>query len=158
MKKIGKINNIPIVQGQTNEIKNQIKADIDNNGKITLSKRADNGNMESISQGGEIFPLKSIFQCTQFGMENVDIEYGYSYVDSWYMQLRIYLKKEIEDETPSVNISDKCTIFSGDTHPDYPSYYSEKEKCFYISYISSAFSFYIIYNNKLYTGGYVSVM
>ena len=51
MKKIGKINNIPIVQGKTNEIKNQIKADIDNNGKISLSKRTENGIMQNINQG-----------------------------------------------------------------------------------------------------------
>ena len=38
MKKIGNINNIPIVQGKNNEIKNQIKAEINFDGTLSLKK------------------------------------------------------------------------------------------------------------------------
>lgn len=39
MKKIGNINNIPIVQGRNNEIKNQIKAEINIDGTLSFKKR-----------------------------------------------------------------------------------------------------------------------
>lgn len=38
MKKVSNINNIPIVQGRNNEIKNQIKADINIDGNFSFKK------------------------------------------------------------------------------------------------------------------------
>ena len=51
MKKIGNISNIPIVQGRNNEIKNQIKAEININGTLSFKKR---------NSLGELTPLKYI--------------------------------------------------------------------------------------------------
>lgn len=39
MKKFGNINNIPIIQGRNNEIKNQIKAEINIDGTLSFKKK-----------------------------------------------------------------------------------------------------------------------
>ena len=51
MKKVGNISNIPIVQGRNNEIKNQIKAEINIDGTLSFKKR---------NSLGELTPLKYI--------------------------------------------------------------------------------------------------
>ena len=51
MKKVGNINNIPIVQGRNNEIKNQIKAEINIDGTLSFKKR---------NSFGELTPLTYI--------------------------------------------------------------------------------------------------
>lgn len=142
MKKIGNINNIPIVQGRTNEIKNQIKADIDNNGKISLSKRTDNGIMKNINQG--ITP-QSILEYSDDSAHDIYIYHNYS---SIHYKIIIYLKNGSENSEDWTNVSSKC-IISAESHPRYPNYYSEDEDCFYISFQSSTPTVYVIYNNAL---------
>ena len=143
MKKIGNINNIPIVQGQTNEIKNQIKADIDNNGKISLSKRTDNGIMENINQGTT---PQSILEYS-YGPPQ-DMRIGYT-MDNINCKIIIYLKNGSENSEDWTNVSSKCIISTDTSHPNYPNYYSEDEDCFYISFTSSSTNVYVIYNNTL---------
>lgn len=143
MKKIGKINNIPIVQGQTNEIKNQIKADIDNNGKISLSKRTDNGIMKNINQG--ITP-QSILEYSYDFPEDMHIYYD---MDNINCKIIIFLKNGSENEEDWTNVSSKCIISTEESYSGYPNYYSEDEDCFYISFQSSSTNVYIIYNNTL---------
>ena len=144
MKKVGNINNIPIVQGQTNEIKNQIKADIDNNGKISLSKRDENGNMENINQG--IAP-QSILNYNYNYSRNLKVYYSLG--NNIYCPVTIYLKNGSEHIEDWTNISSKCILIPEDNMPEYPNYYSKEEDCFYISFISSSTNVYVIYNNTL---------
>ena len=144
MKKVGNINNIPIVQGKTNEIKNQIKADIDNNGKISLSKRTDNGIMENINQG--ITP-QSILEYSYNSVQNINISYTMG--NNINCKIIIYLKNGSENSEDWTNVSSKCIISTEDSHPNYPNYYSEDEDCFYISFQSSTTNVYVIYNNIL---------
>lgn len=49
MKKIGNINNIPIVQGRNNEIKNQIKAEINIDGTLSFKKRNSLGELTPLT-------------------------------------------------------------------------------------------------------------
>lgn len=49
MKKIGNINNIPIVQGRNNEIKNQIKAEINIDGTLSFKKRNSLGGLTPLT-------------------------------------------------------------------------------------------------------------
>ena len=144
MKKVGNINNIPIVQGKTNEIKNQIKADIDNNGKISLSKRTDNGIMENINQG--ITP-QSILEYSYNSVQDINISYTMG--NNINCKIIIYLKNGSENPEDWTNVSSKCIISTEDSHPRYPNYYSEDEDCFYISFQSSSTNVYVIYNNIL---------
>lgn len=144
MKKIGKINNIPIVQGKTNEIKNQIKADIDNNGKISLSKRTENGIMKNINQG--ITP-QSILEYSYDTPQDMYIYYEWG--SNINCKIIIYLKNGSEDSKDWENISSKCIISNDTSDPDNPDYYSEDEDCFYISFQSSTTLVYVIYNNTL---------
>lgn len=143
MKKIGNISNIPIVQGKTNEIKNQIKADIDNNGKISLSKRTENGIMKNINQG--ITP-QSILEYSYNFPEDMCI---HQTLDNINCKITIYLKNGSENEEDWTNVSSKCIISTEDSHPGYPNYYSKDEDCFYISFQSSTTNVYVIYNNTL---------
>ena len=144
MKKVGNINNIPIVQGKTNEIKNQIKADIDNNGKISLSKRTDNGIMENINQG--ITP-QSILEYSYNSVQDINISYAMG--NNINCKIIIYLNNGSENSEDWTNVSSKCIISTEDSHPRYPNYYSEDEDCFYISFQSSTTNVYVIYNNIL---------
>lgn len=143
MKKIGNINNIPIVQGRNNEVKNQIKVDIDNNGKISLSKRTDNGIMENINQG--ITPQSILEYSYDFPQ---DMRIGYT-MDNINCKIIIYLKNGSENSEDWTNVSSKCIISTEDSYPGYPNYYSKDEDCFYISFTSSSTNVYVIYNNTL---------
>lgn len=49
MKKVGNINNIPIVQGRNNEIKNQIKAEINIDGTLSFKKRNSLGGLTPLT-------------------------------------------------------------------------------------------------------------
>ncbi len=49
MKKIGNINNIPIIQGRNNEIKNQIKAEINIDGTLSFKKRNSLGELTPLT-------------------------------------------------------------------------------------------------------------
>ena len=49
MKKVGNISNIPIVQGRNNEIKNQIKAEINIDGTLSLKKRNSLGELTPLT-------------------------------------------------------------------------------------------------------------
>lgn len=49
MKKVGNINNIPIVQGRNNEIKNQIKAEINIDGTLSFKKRNSLGELTPLT-------------------------------------------------------------------------------------------------------------
>lgn len=49
MKKVSNINNIPIVQGRNNEIKNQIKADINIDGNLSFKKRNSLGELTPLT-------------------------------------------------------------------------------------------------------------
>ena len=144
MKKVGNINNIPIVQGRNNEIKNQIKVDIDSNGKISLSKRTDNGIMENINQG--ITP-QSILEYS-YGPPQ-DMHIGYTMGNNINCKIIIYLTNGSENSEDWTNVSSKCIISTDDSYPGYPNYYSEDEDCFYISFTSSSTNVYVIYNNTL---------
>ena len=144
MKKIGNINNIPIVQGRNNEVKNQIKVDIDNNGKISLSKRTENGIMENINQG--ITP-QSILEYS-YGPPQ-DMHIGYTMGNNINCKIIIYLKNGSENSEDWTNVSSKCIISTDDSYPGYPNYYSEDKDCFYISFTSSSTNVYVIYNNTL---------
>lgn len=144
MKKIGNINNIPIVQGRTNEIKNQIKADIDNSGKISLSKRTDNGIMKNINQG--IIP-QSILEYSYDSAHDIHINYNWG--NNINCKIIIYLKNGSQNSEDWTNVSSKCIISTDESHPGYPNYYSEDEDCFYISFQSSTTNVYVIYNNAL---------
>lgn len=49
MKKVGNINNLPIVQGRNNEIKNQIKAEINIDGTLSFKKRNSLGELTPLT-------------------------------------------------------------------------------------------------------------
>ena len=49
MKKVGNINNIPIIQGRNNEIKNQIKAEINIDGTLSFKKRNSLGELTPLT-------------------------------------------------------------------------------------------------------------
>ena len=49
MKKVGNISNIPIVQGRNNEIKNQIKAEINIDGTLSFKKRNSLGELTPLT-------------------------------------------------------------------------------------------------------------
>ena len=49
MKKVSNINNIPIVQGRNNEIKNQIKADINIDGTLSFKERNSLGELTPLT-------------------------------------------------------------------------------------------------------------